>query len=127
MTMISSEERREVAARLRDDDRGYETEYDFLVQALGMPRENHGQCDWSKVHERLADLIDPCPSMADEQMGKLRRRSKALASMTRIASDMSGWAGELADSCERMSRARIADDVRRFADRIRQEARDAFN
>ena len=95
-----SDERREVAARLRDDDHGYETEYDFLVQALGMPRKNHGQCDWSKVHERLADLIDPCPSMADEQMGKLRRRSTALASMTRIASDMSGWAGELADSCE---------------------------
>ena len=124
---MTSDERREVAARLRDDDHGYETEYDFLVQALGMPRKNHGQCDWSKVHERLADLIDPCPSMADEQMGKLRRRSTALASMTRIASDMSGWAGELADSRERMSRARIADDVKRFAERIRQEVRDALN
>lgn len=56
---MASDERREIAARLRDDDHGYETEYDFLVHVLGMPRENHGQCDWSKVHKRLADLIDP--------------------------------------------------------------------
>lgn len=123
----TSDERRDVAERLRDDNHGHGTEYDFFLHALGMSREGRGPCDWGKVHKRLADLIDPCPSMADEQMGKLRRRSTALASMTRIASDMSGWAGELADSCERMSRARIADDVRRFADRIRQEARDALN
>ena len=63
MTAPTSDERREVAARLRDDDHGYETEYDFLVQALGMPRESHGQCDWPKVHERLADLIDPTCEM----------------------------------------------------------------
>lgn len=61
MDTFTSDERREIAARLRDDDHGYETEYDFLVQALGMPRKDHGQCDWSKVHECLADLIDPTP------------------------------------------------------------------
>lgn len=58
MDMFTSDERREIAARLRDDH-GYEMEYDFLVRALGMPREDHGPCDWSKVHERLADLIEP--------------------------------------------------------------------
>lgn len=61
----TSDDRREIAARLRDDDHGYETEYDFLVHVLGMPRENHGQCDWSKVHKRLADLIDPTCHMVD--------------------------------------------------------------
>lgn len=58
MDMFTSDERREIAARLRDDH-GYEMEYGFLVRALGMPRENHSPCDWSKVHERLADLIEP--------------------------------------------------------------------
>ena len=105
----TSNERREMAEQLRKHNGRY---YEELV--------NMSDSD-------LADLIDPCPSMADEQMGKLRRRSTALASMTRIASDMSGWAGELADSRERMSRARIADDVKRFAERIRQEVRDALN
>lgn len=116
----TSDERREVAERLRKT-RGIMA----FVDALGIDPD--GDWCWTDVSRRVADLIDPCPSMADEQMGKLRRRSTALASMTRIASDMSGWAGELADSCERMSRARIADDVKRFADRIRQEARDALN
>ena len=125
----TSEERREVAERLRTtkaecDERSYPWMVEDLLQALGFETYEDGD---DGIFDRLADLIDPCPSMADEQMDKLRRRSTALASMTRIASDMSGWAGELADSCERMSRARIADDVKRFADRIRQEARDALN
>lgn len=121
----TSDERREVARKLREEGKIWDSTnpdpewyYNRIDRCLG----HHGL-----TFEGLADLIDPCPSMADEQMGKLRRRSTALASITRIASDMSGWAGELADSCERMSRARIADDVRRFADRIRQEARDALN
>lgn len=57
--MTSSDERREVAARLRDDNHGYGTEYDFFLHALGMLREGRGPCDWDKVHKRLADLIDP--------------------------------------------------------------------
>lgn len=128
--MPTDTERREVAAMLRKEgraltaiDMGAELASLTLDDAIGIEHN----VTWEECFNRLADLIDPCPSMADEQMGKLRRRSTALASMTRIASDMSGWAGELADSCERMSRARIADDVRRFADRIRQEARDALN
>jgi hypothetical protein len=128
--MPTDTERREVAAMLRKEGRaltaidvGAELASLTLDDAIGIEHN----VTWEECFNRLADLIDPCPSMADEQMGKLRRRSTALASMTRIASDMSGWAGELADSCERMSRARIADDVRRFADRIRQEARDALN
>ena len=128
--MPTDTERREVAARLRKEGRaltaidvGAELASLTLDDAIGIEHN----VTWEECFNRLADLIDPCPSMADEQMGKLRRRSTALANMTRIASDMSGWAGELADSCERMSRARIADDVRRFADRIRQEARDALN
>lgn len=56
---ITSDERREVAARLRDDNHGYSTEYDFFLHALGMSREGSSPCDWAKVHERLADLIDP--------------------------------------------------------------------
>ena len=55
----TSDERREVAARLRDDNHGYGTEYDFFLHALGMSREGRGPCDWDKVHKRLADLIDP--------------------------------------------------------------------
>lgn len=57
--MTNSVERREVAKRLRDDNHGYGTEYDFFLHALGMPREGRGPCDWDKVHKRLADLIDP--------------------------------------------------------------------
>ena len=57
----TSDERREVAERLRDDNYGYETEYGFLIRALGMSRDGRGPCDWSKVHERLADLIEPQP------------------------------------------------------------------
>lgn len=56
---VTSYERREVAARLRDDNHGYSTEYDFFLHALGISREGRGPCDWAKVHERLADLIDP--------------------------------------------------------------------
>ncbi len=56
----TSDERREVAARLRDDCPGYSTEYDFFLHALGMSREEgRGPCDWTEVHKRLADLIDP--------------------------------------------------------------------
>ena len=55
----TSDERREVAARLRADHHGYGTEYDFFLHALGMLREGRGPCDWDKVHKRLADLIDP--------------------------------------------------------------------
>lgn len=55
----AGDERREVAARLRDDNHGYGTEYDFFLHALGMSREGRGPCDWAKVHKRLADLIDP--------------------------------------------------------------------
>lgn len=57
--MTSCKERREVAERLRDNNHGYGTEYDFFLHALGMPREGRGPCDWAKVHHRLADLIDP--------------------------------------------------------------------
>ena len=57
--MTSSDERREVAKRLRDDNHGYGTEYDFFLHALGMLREGRGPCDGGKVHKRLADLIDP--------------------------------------------------------------------
>ena len=57
--MATSDERREVAARLRDDNHGYGTEYDFFLHALGMSREGRGPCDWAKVHKRLAELIDP--------------------------------------------------------------------
>jgi len=57
--MTNSDERREVAARLRDDNHGYGTEYDFFLHALGMLREGRGPCDWGKVHKRLAELIDP--------------------------------------------------------------------
>lgn len=60
--MTSSYERREVAERLRDNNHGYGTEYDFFLHALGMPREGRGPCDWGKVHKRLADLIDPATS-----------------------------------------------------------------
>lgn len=56
---MTSDERREVAKRLRDDNPGYGTEYDFFLHALGMPREGRGPCDWDKVHKRLADLINP--------------------------------------------------------------------
>jgi hypothetical protein len=138
----TSDERREVAARLRRqlrymrENNCYEEDLNVVdcgnsayrnIAGSVEPYGNFEKGNYVHIVERLADLIDPCPIMADEQMGKLRRRSTALASMTRIASDMSGWAGELADSCEHMSRARIADDVKRFADRIRQEARDALN
>lgn len=57
--MISESERREVAERLMDNVHEYGTEYNFFLYALGMEREYHGPCDWTKVHERLADLIDP--------------------------------------------------------------------
>lgn len=57
--MISESERREVAERLMDNIHEYGTEYNFFLYALGMEREYHGPCDWTKVHERLADLIDP--------------------------------------------------------------------
>lgn len=56
---MSGEERREVAARLRDDDYCYGTEYGFFLRALGIKRDGNGPCDWARVHERLADLIDP--------------------------------------------------------------------
>lgn len=59
MSNTTSDERREVAERLRDDNPGYGTEYDFFLHVLGMPREGRGPCDWDKVHKRLADLIDP--------------------------------------------------------------------
>ena len=129
----TSDERREVAERLRENATKHGVVLDYLGSTqvaswwLLLHTIGCNSNEQEAAFRMLADLIDPCPSMADEQMGKLRRRSTALASMTRIASDMSGWAGELADSCERMSRARIADDVKRFADRIRQEARDALN
>lgn len=57
--MVSSEERREVAERLRDNIHEYGTEYIFFLYALGMSRKYHGPCNWTKVHERLADLVDP--------------------------------------------------------------------
>ena len=59
---VTSYERREVAARLRDDNHGYSTEYDFFLHALRISREGRGPCDWAKVHERLAALIDPATS-----------------------------------------------------------------
>ena len=74
--MTSSDERREVAARLRDDNHGYGTEYDFFLHALGISREGRGPCDWAKVHHRLADLIDPTCKVSsvetyDDELGRL--------------------------------------------------------
>lgn len=54
----TSEERREVAERLRDNDREHYPECDFFLHAIGMPRFKLGPYNWDKVHERLADLID---------------------------------------------------------------------
>lgn len=61
--MTSQDERREVAARLRDDDYCYGTEYGFFLRALGIKRDGNGPCDWARVHERLADLIDQACEM----------------------------------------------------------------
>lgn len=68
----TSEERREAAARLRDNDHGYYTECDFFLHALGMPRHVLIPYDWAKVHERLADLIDPtCYVESTDSTGRL--------------------------------------------------------
>ena len=68
MTVPTRDGRREVAERLRDDNHGYGTEYDFFLHALGMSREGRGPCDWAKVHKRLADLIDPtCHDFGGEE------------------------------------------------------------
>lgn len=51
-----------------------------------MPRENHGQCDWSKVHERLADLIEPT-SEEDEIWANVCERLANLINDTLIGVD----------------------------------------
>ena len=75
---MTSDERHEVAARLRDDNHGYGTEYDFFLHALGMSREGRGPCDWAKVHKRLADLINPTCRVVpfDEESMRLPRCSR---------------------------------------------------
>lgn len=69
----TSDERREMAERLRDNIHEYGTEYSFFLYALGMEREYHVPCDWTKVHERLADLIDrPTCQMKSNPISRYR-------------------------------------------------------
>lgn len=76
--MISDKERREVAARLRDEaeawhngDSVYEmSDYDFTESVLTAFGFDDMEMDAYKIFEEMADLIDPCHGSSDSAGSK---------------------------------------------------------
>ena len=83
--MPTNEERREVAARLRNLDEGmwgsYSEEYEDLRWACLCDRGEYGGME---LHERLADLIEPEPERTCHVVARYEARSRSEIGRERI-------------------------------------------
>lgn len=93
MSTISTEERRDVAQRLRELRSGWSSGecYYTIIHALGLP-DTSWEDGGAALYARLADLIEPAPTSSDTTPTSDRDALLALADEM-DAEGLNGWAG----------------------------------
>ena len=126
LRMVTDDERRRVARRLRDkkaecEERGYPWMCDDLILALGY---DHDYEAGDEIFDRLADLIEPVRDMLYVTYSRSTCGPDGRAYMVKVRHRTRGWERDFY-SVDREALLRLSEGLEKDADRIMDAARGA--